>query len=392
MQCSLFVPLRRILTLLAILGLMLVFALPSRPNTILAQTDRKCFSQTGFCISGRLLAFWEQNGGLPIFGFPITPQHEEMVGGKPFQVQWFERNRLELHPENAPPYDVLPGRSGVDSLDQQGRNQSQFPKSTPQEGCRFFPATSHNVCGAIWAVWQANGLEFDGRRGKSEAENIALFGLPLSEAQTETIEGKTYTVQWFERARLELHPEYARPHDVLLGLLGNEIRAGVVRVLEPRFLFKFGSSSTGDGPGDFRNPQGIAVNSSKNIIVLDNGNQRIQSFNSTGKFLFQFGSLGSGDGEFNNPVDSAVDNHDRIIVLDNGNHRVQVFDPGGKFLFKFGSLGSGDGEFSFPAALATDSSGNIIVLDAGNNLVQVFDSNGKFLFKFGSFGAGDGEF
>jgi hypothetical protein len=31
-------------------------------------------------------------------------------------------------------------------------------------------------------------------------------------------------VQWFERARFELHPENAPPFNVLLGLLGNEIR------------------------------------------------------------------------------------------------------------------------------------------------------------------------
>ncbi len=33
---------------------------------------------------------------------------------------------------------------------------------------------------------------------------------------------KQMTVQYFERARMELHPENQRPYDVLLGLLGNE--------------------------------------------------------------------------------------------------------------------------------------------------------------------------
>ena len=33
-------------------------------------------------------------------------------------------------------------------------------------------------------------------------------------------------VQWFERARFELHPQNAPPYNVLLGLLGNEIRDG----------------------------------------------------------------------------------------------------------------------------------------------------------------------
>src|SRR5438128_6960278 len=67
-----------------------------------AQADQRCFPETGFCIAGRIRSFWEHNGGLPVFGFPITPQQEQAIEGRPLQVQSFERNRLELHPENVP--------------------------------------------------------------------------------------------------------------------------------------------------------------------------------------------------------------------------------------------------------------------------------------------------
>src|SRR5262245_3405417 len=188
--------------------------------------DQRCFPETGQCISGRIREFWEQNGGLPVFGFPTTNQHEEQIEGKPFQVQWFERNRLELHPENARPYDVLLGRLGVDRLAQQGRAWFSFPTDGQQPGCRFFPETGHNVCGGILKARHASGLEFDGKRGKSEAENLALFGMPLSDPQTEDTPSGKFTVQWFERARFELHPENQPPYNVLLGLLGNEVRSG----------------------------------------------------------------------------------------------------------------------------------------------------------------------
>jgi hypothetical protein len=199
-------------------------AVVSRAEPVQAQGAQRCFPETGFCIEGRIREFWEQNGGLPVFGYPTTTQHEEQIEGKLFQTQWFQRNRLELHPENARPYDVLLGRLGVDRLAQQGRDWFTFPKSVSQDGCRFFPETGHNVCGAILSAWHASGLEFDGKKGTSEAENLALFGMPLSDAQMETIEGRTYMVQWFERARFEQHPENAPPYDVLLGLLGNEVR------------------------------------------------------------------------------------------------------------------------------------------------------------------------
>jgi polysaccharide biosynthesis protein PslG len=222
MHHSWFTSFHRVRMWLAILGLTLTFTLPSGFTTTLAQANQRCFSETGFCISGRVRTFWEQNGGLPVFGFPITAQREEVIEGRPFQVQWFERTRFELHPENTQPYDVLLGRVGADRLNQQGRDWFQFPKATPREGCQFFTETGHNVCGAILRTWRASGLEFDGRKGKSVEESLALFGLPLSDRQTETIDGKMFTVQWFERARFELHPENTRPYDVLLGLLGNE--------------------------------------------------------------------------------------------------------------------------------------------------------------------------
>ncbi len=191
-----------------------------------AQTSQRCFAETNQCIEGRIREFWEQNGGLPVFGLPVTPLQVETIEGRQLQVQWFERNRLELHPENGRPYDVLLGRLGADRLAQQGRDPFTFSKSSPQNGCRFFPETGHNVCGDILKAWRASGLEFDGKKGKSEAENLALFGLPLSDPAIETLsDGKQYTVQWFERARFELHPENQPPYNVLLGLLGNEIRS-----------------------------------------------------------------------------------------------------------------------------------------------------------------------
>jgi hypothetical protein len=221
------VPARRFLIPSLLCALVaLALAQPARPAA--AQTAQRCFAETGFCIEGRIREFWEQNGGLAVFGLPIGPQQQETIEGKPFQVQRFERNRLELHPENARPNDVLLGRLGADRLAQQGRDWNTFAKvGAAPAGCLFFAETGHSLCEPFLSAFRANGLELDGRRGKSLAESVALFGLPLSEPQVETLsDGKNYTVQWFERARFESHPENQPPYNVLLGLLGNEIRAG----------------------------------------------------------------------------------------------------------------------------------------------------------------------
>lgn len=183
----------------------------------------RCFPETGYCIEGELRSYWERNGGLPVFGFPIGPETTISVDGTTVTAQQFERNRLELHPENKPPYQVLLGRLGVDRLVQQGRDWFGFPSGQQTDGCRYFNETKHTVCGPILRAWRSNGVQLDAKKAITEQESLALFGMPISELQTETLsDGKQYQVQWFERARFELHPENAAPYDVLLGLLGNE--------------------------------------------------------------------------------------------------------------------------------------------------------------------------
>jgi Tol biopolymer transport system component len=224
--------------ILLLLALALAALLPgSVPASHAQSSEPRCFDETGFCISGRIREYWEQNDGLRVFGLPISPQRQENIEGQPLQVQWFERNRLELHPENAPPYDVLLGRLGADVLEARGRNWFTFTKDgEPAPGCRAFE-TGFNVCGEVLEAWRANGLELDGVPGTSEAESLALFGQPISPLQTEVIDGQTYEVQWFERARFERHPENAPPFDVLFGLLGNVLRPRDVPIPPGRIAF-----------------------------------------------------------------------------------------------------------------------------------------------------------
>ena len=207
------------------LFVVLMVALAALPAPTAAQPARLCFAEVPDCIEGRFAEYWQQNGGLPVFGFPIGPASMERVGEGEFLVQPFERNRFELHPENARPYDVLLGRLGVDRLAQLGRPWEGLPKApaASQPGCQYFGETQHLVCGAILGYWSSNGLNLDGRRGFTAAESLALFGLPISEAAVENgSDGRPYLTQWFERARFEVHPELG-PDVVLLGLLGREV-------------------------------------------------------------------------------------------------------------------------------------------------------------------------
>ncbi len=134
-------------------------------------------------IDGRFGEYWQEHGGLPIFGLAISGQSFESNRdtGKRHLTQWFERNRFELHEENGRPYDVLLGRLGVDRLRQLGRDWQSLPDAAPNAP-HYFAETRHAIAhDPFWRYWSSHGLEFDGRAGTSYQESMALFGLPISE-------------------------------------------------------------------------------------------------------------------------------------------------------------------------------------------------------------------
>ena len=136
--------------------------------------DAACFPETGQCLRGRFLAYWQTHGGLTLNGYPLTEERTEVLeDGMAYLVQYCERVRLEYHPEHAPPHDVLLGQFGrlVHPADPPVAPDPQA--GTP--GVAYFAATGHNVRDRFLAHWQAHG-------------GLAQFGYPLSEELTETLE------------------------------------------------------------------------------------------------------------------------------------------------------------------------------------------------------------
>jgi hypothetical protein len=177
-----------------------------------APAERRCFAETGYCVGVRFLAYWEAHGGLALNGYPISdPLLERLEDGQIYTVQYFERVRLEYHPEHPPAAEVLLGQLGRRVL-------ADLPAAPtiptpPMEGYTHFPETGHNVGPRFTAYWRANG-------------GLAQFGYPLTELFEEVLEdGQTYQVQYFERARFEYHPENTPPYEVLLGQFGRRVLA-----------------------------------------------------------------------------------------------------------------------------------------------------------------------
>ncbi len=179
------------------------------------------FPETGFTVRGPFLSFWQTHGlefgdpnvsyreSLALFGYPISGEiQEQLEDGNTYTVQYFERARFEYHLESLQTdFGVLLGQFGR-------RLHPADPPVDPLPGATHFRETGHNVGGRFRQFWQQNG-------------GLAIFGYPISEEFTETLEdGRPYLVQYFERVRLEYHPENPAPYDVLLGQFGYLILQG----------------------------------------------------------------------------------------------------------------------------------------------------------------------
>lgn len=172
------------------------------------------FAETGHIVPATFMTFFRARGGLDIFGYPIS----EMYLENGILVQYFQRARMELHPENPPAYRVQLGLIGQDYLRRYGvattsQNPSPAPATTPTatSSCTSFSQTGKNVCGAFLDFFNKNG-------------GLDLFGYPITNQYSS---GSDATVQYFQRARMEYRPTNADPYKLQLGLIGQDLRGGI---------------------------------------------------------------------------------------------------------------------------------------------------------------------
>lgn len=172
------------------------------------------YPQTGHFLGEPFRSYWNSHGGLAQFGYPITDGFQEINSddGQVYLTQYFERARMEYHPNNPPQYQILLGLLGNTFVPNVTAKQP-ISQLSVSDGGQYFNSTGHSLSGAFLNYWQNNG-------------GLAQFGYPITEPFQEVnpADGKTYTVQYFERNRLEYHPENAgTPNEVELGLLGTEL-------------------------------------------------------------------------------------------------------------------------------------------------------------------------
>ncbi len=182
------------------------------PGATGAQGSAHTFPETGHTVRGLFWQYWQAHGGLAQQGYPISEEFTEVspLDGKLYTVQYFERAVFELHSENPPPFNVLLSQLGTFRYHQKYGPAGAPGQHEDPDRPRTFPETGHSIGGAFRTYWETHG-------------GLAQQGYPISEEFTEVsdLDGRPYTVQYFERAVFEYHPENAgTPFAVLLSQLG----------------------------------------------------------------------------------------------------------------------------------------------------------------------------
>ena len=140
----------------------------------------------------------------------------------------------------------------------------------------------------------------------------------------------------------------------------------------------------GDGPGQFRDPLGIAADDRGRVVVADTGNDRVVELAYTNdrlEFVGAFGSAGSGERGFLHPSQVALGASGTVYVADTGNDRIVMVTLDGE---PAGSI-VGDAEAGVvlqgPTGLAVVE-GDDPWIARGRDFVAVSDRGGSRLLKF----------
>lgn len=144
--------------------------------------------------------------------------------------------------------------------------------------------------------------------------------------------------------------------------------------------------------GLLNKPRNLAIASNGDVYVLNSDNQRVDVFDASGQYRFDF--TNPDHGGFNQPWGIEIDSKDNVYIADTWNHRMLKFDAQGNFLLEWYANDPTSQSLSFygPRAIAINTRDRIYVTDTGNKRILIYDTDGQYLGKFGEVGMGAGEF
>lgn len=157
------------------------------------------------------------------------------------------------------------------------------------------------------------------------------------------------------------------------------------------------------GQGLVLMPNSVTTGPDGNIYVTDSRSHRVWVFDADYNFISNIGSPGEGENELYFPVDTEVITQyvdgnpvQEVFVADQGNERIQIFDTDGNLLGKIGPgscgmMGCLPPRLANLQALDVDSLGRLHALDNFEAVVSMLDpATGDYLGEYGEYGEGPG--
>jgi DNA-binding beta-propeller fold protein YncE len=143
------------------------------------------------------------------------------------------------------------------------------------------------------------------------------------------------------------------------------------------YIQEQGLSSIKRAGSPFNRPTGVALSPSGEVYVSDGyGNARVHKFSPDGRLLLSWGEPGTGPGQFRLVHNVWLDGKQRLWVCDRENNRIQIFDTNGRFLNQWTDV-------LRPTDLFIDNEGSVYVSELSQR-VSIFTTDGKLLARWGS--------
>ncbi len=144
--------------------------------------------------------------------------------------------------------------------------------------------------------------------------------------------------------------------------------------------FKSSGKKVKEFKGEFSDLVAASIDD-QDVVILDD--EKIKFYRLDGRMRYQAGGSGDADGKLDSPKGIFL-TEDKVYVADTGNERIQIFSRDGIYLNKISNpKDSDDVYFSQPLRVAVDKSENMFVLDADLKQVLVFGPNKNLLYRIG---------
>jgi RHS repeat-associated protein len=249
-----------------------------------------------------------------------------------------------------------------------------YDEGAPEEGGPYYLVTKTTETAKL-----ADGEEKDQRSIRTSYSGQEGLGWKLDAATSTTTDPAS-----INQTRLNLYSKETGSITETRAPGGN---AETVSPPEPSFTF--GTS----GSGQLKEPEAVAFGPEGDAWVIDQNNNRIVRFTSTGGFVASYGSAGKGSGQYKNAWGIAINQKTgNVYVADTENNRVQELNNEGVFVREWGEHGTGETQFDEPDAVTIDAAGHVWVANWEDDRVQEFSETGTFMRAFGAKGTANGDF